>query len=193
MKLRILLHDRDKKFAPQADGGFQSQGARVILSPVMAPRANAHAERWIGSCRRECLDWMLVVNQRHLESVIHEYCQHYNDDRPHRSRNLRPPASRGDQSHVAGVGSSGARALAVYLATTGGVSWPRDVIFEPIRRRTALRRSEHGAGRSYLPICRAHRRPTTVSSICSHGRLRTDTEIAIDALLSSGQTPAANC
>jgi hypothetical protein len=42
----------------------------VILTPLMAPRASAYAERWIGSCRRECLDWMLTVNERHLETVI---------------------------------------------------------------------------------------------------------------------------
>jgi len=96
INLSVLIHDRDKKFALQADRVFQSQGARVVLTPLMAPMANAHAERWIGSCRRECLDWMLVVNQRHLETVIHEYCLHYNGERPHRSRNLRPPASRND-------------------------------------------------------------------------------------------------
>jgi transposase InsO family protein len=73
----------------------------MILTPLMAPRANAHAERWIGSCRRDCLDWMLVVNQRHLQIVIDEYCLHYNDERPHRSRNLRPPASRSDWIQVA--------------------------------------------------------------------------------------------
>ena len=53
----VVIHDRDKKFAPKADGVFKSEGVRVILTPLMAPRANAHAERWIGSCRRECLDW----------------------------------------------------------------------------------------------------------------------------------------
>jgi len=62
IKLSVLIHDRDKKFALQADRIFQSQGAEVILTPLMAPKANAHAERWIGSCRRECLDWMLIVN-----------------------------------------------------------------------------------------------------------------------------------
>jgi len=62
----------------------------------MAPMADAHAERWVGGCRRECLDWMLIVNQRHLEAVLHEHCLHYNDERPYRGRNLRPPASRGD-------------------------------------------------------------------------------------------------
>jgi putative transposase len=102
VEVSVLIHDRDKKFALQADRLLQSQGARVILTPLMAPRANAHAERWIGSCRRECLDWMLVLNQRHLERVIHEYCLHFNEERPHRSRNLRPPASRSDPLQLAG-------------------------------------------------------------------------------------------
>ena len=70
--------------------------APLIITPLMAPKANAHAERWIGSCRRECLDRMLILNQRHLEVVLREYCMHYNEARPHRSRSLRPPASRGD-------------------------------------------------------------------------------------------------
>ena len=96
IKLGYVIHDRDKKFAPKADTVFRSTGARVIVTPLMAPLANSVAERWVGSCRREALDWMLILNQRHLEVVVREYCQHYNDERPHRSRNLRPPASPGD-------------------------------------------------------------------------------------------------
>jgi len=103
IKPSVLVHDRDKKFSLQADRILQSHGARVILTPLMAPTANAHAERWIGSCRRECLDWMLIVSQRHLQTAINEYCLHYNDERPHRSRNLRPPASRSDPIEVAGA------------------------------------------------------------------------------------------
>jgi putative transposase len=96
LKLKFVIHDRDKKFAPRADNVFRSAGARVILSPLKAPRANAHVERWIGSCRRECLDRMLVVNQRHLGAILREYCTHYNQERPHRSRDSRPRAARGD-------------------------------------------------------------------------------------------------
>jgi putative transposase len=96
LRLGVVIHDRDKKFANQADNVFRSVGARVILTPLMAPRANAHVERWIGTCRRECLDWVLVVNQRHLQAILREYCTHYNQERPHRSRELRPPAARGD-------------------------------------------------------------------------------------------------
>ena len=94
--LSAVIHDRDKKFAPAADMILRSAGARVIFTPLLAPKANAHAERWIGTCRRECIDWMLVVNLRHLEVVVREYCIHYNQERPHRSCQLRPPAARGD-------------------------------------------------------------------------------------------------
>ena len=59
MELSLLIHDRDRKFSGSFDTVFRSEGARVVLTPLMAPRANAHAERWIGSCRRECLDRML--------------------------------------------------------------------------------------------------------------------------------------
>ena len=98
IELSALIHDRDKKFAHSADMILRSMSARVILTPLLAPKANSHAERWIGSCRRECLDWMLVVNQRHLEAILSEYCDHYNHARPHRSCHLRPPAARGDPS-----------------------------------------------------------------------------------------------
>jgi putative transposase len=92
----IVLHDRDRKFPGSFDRVFESGGARVVLTPLMAPRGNAHVERWIGSCRRECLDWMLIASERHLRAVLREYLLHYNDERPHRSRELRPPSARGD-------------------------------------------------------------------------------------------------
>jgi putative transposase len=94
INVRVVVHDRDRKFARSFDAVFEGEGARVILTPLMAPRANAHAERWVGSARRECLNWMLIVSPRHLVAVLGEYCAHYNDERPHRSCGLRPPASR---------------------------------------------------------------------------------------------------
>jgi putative transposase len=95
-----MLHDRDRKFAASFDRVFESGGARVVLTPLMAPKANAHAERWIGSCRRECLDWMLIASEGHLRRVLREYRDHYNDERPHRSRELRPPSGTGDPVSV---------------------------------------------------------------------------------------------
>ena len=96
VELGGLIHDRDKKFSAAADAVLRSAGTRIILTPLMAPKANAFVERWIGSCRREAMDRMIIVNERHLAHVIRESVAHYNQDRPHRACGLRPPASRGD-------------------------------------------------------------------------------------------------
>jgi putative transposase len=61
---------------------------------VRAPRANAIAERWIGSARRECLDRMLITGERHLRLILGEYIDHYNAYRPHRALKQNPPAGR---------------------------------------------------------------------------------------------------
>jgi putative transposase len=63
----------------------------VIKAPVRAPRARAHAERWVESLRRECLDRLLILGRRHLERVVRVYALHYNGHRPHRSLGQRPP------------------------------------------------------------------------------------------------------
>jgi putative transposase len=52
IKLSLLIDDRDRRFPGSFDRIFESQGGRMVLTPLLAPRANAHAERWIGSCRR---------------------------------------------------------------------------------------------------------------------------------------------
>jgi putative transposase len=58
---------------------------------VRAPKANAIAERLVSTIRAECLDWLLIVNRRHLERVLRAYFDHYNTHRPHRALNLNPP------------------------------------------------------------------------------------------------------
>jgi transposase InsO family protein len=88
---RFLIHDRDSKFSSGFEAIFVSEGIEIIRTPVQAPNANAHAERWVRTVRRECLDRTLVLGRRHLEHLVQVYASHYNRHRPHRSLALRPP------------------------------------------------------------------------------------------------------
>ena len=90
-RFRFLIRDRDSKFTAAFDAAFTGADIRVIRTPVRAPRANAIAERFIGTLRRECLDHILITGPRHLDIVLREYVQHYNLHRPHRSLHQRPP------------------------------------------------------------------------------------------------------
>ena len=94
VRARFLIRDHDSKFTHAFDEVFRSEGMRVIRAPVRAPRARAHAERWVGTLRRECLDRLLILGRRHLESVVHVYATHYNEHRPHRSLSQRPPLAK---------------------------------------------------------------------------------------------------
>jgi len=92
--LKFLIPDREAKFTAALDAVFTAIGVRIIATPVRAPRANAIAERWIASARRECMDQMLVTSERHLQLVPGEYIDidHYNTHRPRRALEQRPPA-----------------------------------------------------------------------------------------------------
>jgi len=74
---RFLIHDRDAKFSRAFDAVFHREQMRVIRTPLRAPNANAHIERWVGSARRECLDRLLIFSRRQLEDVLRVYVRHY--------------------------------------------------------------------------------------------------------------------
>jgi putative transposase len=88
---RFLIHDRDTKFSRAFDSIFGSEGIEIVRTPIQAPNANAYAERWVGSVRRECLDRLLIFGRRQLEHVLRVYIRHFNQRRPHRALDLRPP------------------------------------------------------------------------------------------------------
>jgi putative transposase len=82
---KFLIRDRDAKFTRAFDDVWRSTGVEIIRTPVQAPNANAVAERWVGTVRRECLDRLLIVGCRQLLGVLQVYVEHYNRHRPHRS------------------------------------------------------------------------------------------------------------
>jgi putative transposase len=82
---KFLIRDRDAKFTRTFDDVWRSTGTGIILTPVQAPNANAVADRWVGTVRRECLDQLLIVGREQLVRVLRTYVEHYNRRRPHRS------------------------------------------------------------------------------------------------------------
>ncbi|GAA2427597.1 hypothetical protein GCM10010191_45640 [Actinomadura vinacea] len=90
-ELRVVIHDRDPLFTAAFAEVFKAEGVRTITTLPRTPRMNAVCERVIGTLRRELLDRILILGERHLSLVLGEYMVHYNGHRPHQSRHQRPP------------------------------------------------------------------------------------------------------
>ena len=91
--VRFLVRDRDAKFVGPFDEVMRSIGAQVILTPIRFPRANAFAERLVRTARTECLDWLLIRGERHLDRVLGDFVEQYNNERPHRGIDLEVPVA----------------------------------------------------------------------------------------------------
>jgi transposase InsO family protein len=92
--VRFLIRDRDRKFTGSFDAVFKAQNIRILRTPIQVPAANGIAERFVRTVRTECVDWLLILNARHLERTLAVFIDHYNRWRPHRSLELMPPDGR---------------------------------------------------------------------------------------------------
>jgi putative transposase len=101
---RFLIRDRDTKFTAAFDAVFGAEGIAVLVTPVWAPRADAYAERWVGTVRRELLDRMLILGCWQLRSVLTECADHYNVQRPHRALGQASPLGPDEPAVVVPVG-----------------------------------------------------------------------------------------
>jgi hypothetical protein len=139
--VRFLIRDHDPKFSRSFDAVVRSEGARVIVTPIQAPNANAHAERVIEAMRAECLDWTLILGRRHLDRTLRTYAEHYNRQRPHRALALAAPLaelrSRSRSLSVRPTFAGGTCSVGSSTSTTGP---PRDRIgvSDPHGRRDPL-------------------------------------------------------
>jgi putative transposase len=91
---RLLLRDRDSKYGASFARVATGAGTQVLLTPFQAPKANAICERFLGSLRRECLDFFLLLGERHLIRVVRQYVEYFNQARPHQGVGQRIPCPR---------------------------------------------------------------------------------------------------
>ncbi|MBM4362511.1 MAG: DDE-type integrase/transposase/recombinase [Deltaproteobacteria bacterium] len=106
---RFLIRDNDDKFGIDFDRAAKGAGIRVLRTAVRAPRMNSFCERFLGSVRRECLDHIIVLGERHLHAVLHEYVAHFNSGRVHQGVGQLVPAG----TSTAAVGGGEVVALPV--------------------------------------------------------------------------------
>lgn len=88
-----LIHDRDTKLTAGFDRLLQSAKVQIVKSPVMAPNANAFAESWIATLKRECLGYFACFSLRHVDHIVQTFVGYYNEYRPHQGLDNRPIGS----------------------------------------------------------------------------------------------------
>jgi putative transposase len=103
---QFLIHDRDSIFSAGVDRELRAFGLKVLRTPVQAPKANAYCERLIGTLRRECLDFLIPLHEKHLRMLLKEWVQHYNHGRPHLSLGPGIP-SNAKESMIPGARTKG--------------------------------------------------------------------------------------
>jgi hypothetical protein len=126
-----VIRDRDSKYSGPFDEAFRSEGMRIVKTPVRAPNANAVAERFVRTLRAECLDWLLILNRRHLERVLRVYVDHYNRERPHRALELRPRSPTSDGKARRRARSAAATDSAASSTSSRAAQTPATTVMAP--------------------------------------------------------------
>jgi putative transposase len=98
--IKFLIRDRGSTFTTSFDAAFQAADTRILRTAVQAPRMNAICERLVGTLRRELLDRVLILGERHLRAVLSDYQAHYNTARPHQGIARRVPGGEHDGGHL---------------------------------------------------------------------------------------------
>src|SRR5215210_2953340 len=111
---RYLLRDNDSKYGPAFARVAGASGIAVLRTAYRAPRMNATCERFLGSVRRECLDHLLVLGERHLRRILEEYARYFNQARPHQSLGQRRP-------HPRSAPAAGGRGRVLAIPVLGGL------------------------------------------------------------------------
>ncbi len=93
---RFVIVDRDTKFSEDLRRSVRAMGVRVLRTPPFAPQANCYCERLIGTTRRECLDFLIPLSEKHLRRLLWEWRDSYNHARPHSSLGPNVPEPAGD-------------------------------------------------------------------------------------------------
>jgi transposase InsO family protein len=98
---RFLIHDRHATFSPELAAAVADLRLQVLKTPVRTPQANAYCERLIGSMRRECMDFMIPLNERHVGRIVREWVSDCNRGRPHSRLGAGIPDQRTSPPHRA--------------------------------------------------------------------------------------------
>ena len=121
---RYLIRDNDNKFGDAFARVADGTDIEVLTTPYQAPKANAVCERFLGSVRRECLDFFLILSERHLHQTMKQYQAYFNHARPHQGIGQRIPCQS-----VQGTEPSGSEQL-ITRPVLGGLHhyyhWSRD-------------------------------------------------------------------
>ena len=131
--IRFLIRDRDQKFTDGFDEVFRSDRIEIVRTPFRAPQANGVAERFVRTARSECLDWLLILNQRHLERSLEVFVTHYNGHRPHRALSLTTARAKTRAGHAGAWRGSCRVSRSSWWCDSRVRLWRRDDVFAPYR------------------------------------------------------------